>query len=165
MPSLPRILLLSLPLSSLPLVDAMALSPACEAFVAASEKSASQPARHAITEMHEGVIGEAISIDGKSYLKADRGWRALTIDLLAKEREMNAQMRRGELALESCENLGAQSVDGVTTTAIRYRLAIPGAYAASSTAHIRADGLVEAVSSEDGTLVHFRYEDIRAPLP
>ena len=142
---------------------ALATSADCEVFLAAVEKSAAQPARHGVTQIDDGVIAEAISVGGKSWIKADREWRALGFDLLAKERELNAQMRSGDLPLEACEALGVQTIDGVATTAIRYRIAIPGAGPSTAVAHIRADGLVEAVASDDGSVVHYRYEHVAAP--
>jgi hypothetical protein len=160
-PTSTRLLSFALFVSALPPSHA---APAdCEIFLDAAEKSATQAARHAITEMHAGVVAESISVDGRSWIKTDRVWRAVAFDLLAKERELNARMRSGELPLEGCESLGAQTLDGVTTTAVRYRIALPGAGPATATAHIRADGLVEAVSAEDGSLVQFRYEDVQPP--
>jgi hypothetical protein len=144
-------------------VDALAFSADCETFLAAAEKSAAQPARHSIAELGAGLLAESITIDGTSYIKADRGWNRIGIDMLAKERELNAQMRSGELVLEACEVLGPQTVDGVVSTAIRYRVAIPGADPATATVHVRGDGLVHAVSTGDGTWVRYRYEDVVAP--
>ena len=143
--------------------DAYGFSAACETFLTAAEKSAAQPARHAQVDLGAGMLAESISVEGKSYIRADHGWRAVGLDMLAKERELNADMRSGKLGLDACEVLGPQIVDGIATTAIRYRVAIPGTEPATATVHVRADGLVHAVSSEDGTWVRYRYDDVVAP--
>lgn len=141
---------------------ALAFDKSCETFVAAAEKSAQQRARHAVSDLGEGLRSEMITVDGKSYLKADRGWQAMPVDLLATERKLNAEMRSGKVPVTDCKTLGQETVDGIATTVVAYTVVMPGAPAATAKAYIGKDGLIHALSG-DGVKNRYRYTGVSAP--
>ncbi|MBA4286848.1 MAG: hypothetical protein C0434_15090 [Xanthomonadaceae bacterium] len=141
---------------------ARALDAACEAFVAAAEKGVEQPSRHSVSEMTQGQRLESIVVDGKSYSAIGGKWRAMGIDLKAAERKLNAEIRSGVIKLDQCQRLGSETVDGLATTAIRYRMTMPGAPAATATAYIGKDGLIHALAADD-LKVRYRYSGVSAP--
>ena len=140
----------------------LALDASCEAFVAAAEKSVQRDSRHAVSDLGGGLRTEVIVIGGKSYLKADRGWRMMPMDLLDHERKLNAEMRSGKMPVRDCQRLGSETVDGIATTIVRYTIAMPGAPVATAKAFIGADGLIHALSADD-TKVRYRYTGVTAP--
>ncbi|MCX7072389.1 MAG: hypothetical protein NTW01_15530 [Gammaproteobacteria bacterium] len=141
---------------------ARALDAACETFLRAAEKGVEQPSRHSVSEMKGGLRFESITVDGKSYSATGGKWAAMASDLKAAERKINAEIRQGGIKLDQCQVLGSETVDGIATTAIRYRMTMPGAPAAIATAYIGKDGLVYAQSSDD-VRVRYRYRDVSAP--
>lgn len=142
--------------------SARALDAACEAFVAAAEKGVEQPSRQSISDLSAGQRLESIVVDGQSYSAIGGKWRRMGIDLKAAERKLYAQIRNGTIKLDQCQALGSETVDGIATTAVRYRMTMPGAPAAIATAYIGKDGLIHAQSSDD-VRVRYRYRDVRAP--
>lgn len=141
---------------------ATAMDAACEPFIAAAEKSTQQPQRHSVSVLDGDQRIEAIVIDGRAYSAMNGQWRALKLDLLAAERELNAEIRSGRIGLGPCKSLGKETVDGVATSVLLYTLTMPGAPPATGKAYIGADGLVYALSA-DGQKVRYRYSGVSAP--
>ena len=141
---------------------ASALDKACEPVVAAAEKTTAQAARHSVAELDDGTRMEAIVVDGAFYASIGGTWRQMKIDLRAAERKLNAGMRSGEIPLSDCKDLGTQSVDGIATIVIGYRIALFGQPPAASRIHIGEDGLVYAIAA-DSQKVRYRYTGIAAP--
>lgn len=152
-------LLLALTLATPP---ALALDAACEPIVAASERTAAQPARHSIADDGDGTRMEAIVLDGTFYVSVDGSWRRMPVDLRAAERRINAGMRDGSIALSDCRAEGRADVDGVATSVFAYRVALRGQVQDEARLFVGDDGLVHALSSDDHK-VRFRYSGITAP--
>lgn len=141
---------------------ASALDKACEPIVAAAEKTTAQTARHSVAELDDGTRLEAIIVQDDFYTLIDGAWRRMKIDLRAVERQLNAGMRSGEMPLSDCKDLGMQSVDGIMTSVIGYRISLSGQPPAASRVYIGEDGLVYAMAA-DGQKVSYRYTGITAP--
>ncbi len=142
---------------------AHALDPTCEIYLRASEKSATQPARHTITDTG-GMRLEIIVAGGKTYMKMDSKWRrhSNTDTSQAAAKELNAAIRSGKYPMSGCRKLGPQSVDGIATTAYAYTLKIPGIAGGEAKVFIGSDGLVHAQSTSDAKVRH-RYRGVTAP--
>jgi len=143
-------------------VPAHALDAACEPFIAAAEKGLQQPARHSVSELTSGMRMEVIVTGGKFYTMTGGKWRLMKMDLMAAERELNADVRSGKIQLTGCKKLGKESVEGVETAVLAYTLTMPGAKAVSAKAYIGKDGLVYAQTSPD-MKVRYRYTGVTAP--
>ncbi len=152
-------LLLALTLAS---PSALALDAACEPIVAASERTAAQPARHSVAEDGDGTRMEAVVLDGSFYVSVDGTWRRMPTDLRAAERKINAGMRDGSIALSDCRADGRATVDGIQTSVFAYRVALRGQVQDEARLFVGDDGLVHALSSGDHK-VRFRYTGVTAP--
>lgn len=153
---------LALPLLLLTSSTAQALDAACEMFIAAAEKTAQQPARHTLTESTDLRL-EAITVGGASWTRMDGGaWRTMKTDLLAAEKDINAQVRSGAIPLSDCKDLGSESLEGLPTRVIAYSLSMFGMPPAASKAYIGKDGLIHALRADD-TRVRYRYTGVAAP--
>jgi hypothetical protein len=146
--------------------QASALSPACETYLRAAEKSASQPSRHMVTETG-GVRLELISTGGQAYTRFDGGkWQQLKRsgngDPIAMEKKFVAAIRSGEYPISGCRKLGSETLDGTPVTVYAYSLAVPGAPAGETKAYIGADGLVYGQRSSEAVVRH-RYTNVTAP--
>jgi hypothetical protein len=141
---------------------AHALEPACEVYVRAAEKAASQPARHSVTETG-GIKMEIIVVGGRAYSRVGGKWSALKVDVFAAERKLTAAIRAGTYPMSGCRRLGSETVEGVPTTVYAYTLKIPGMPSAGEAkAYIGSDGLVHAQSTADAKVRH-RYRGVAAP--
>lgn len=152
----------ALSLSLLASPAAMALEAACEPFIAAAEKTASQKARHSVSELDDGTRIEAIVVDGRFFTSLGGKWQEMKIDLLAAERRLNAEVRAGKVPVSHCKDLGKETVDGIATRVIGYSIAFQGAAPTPARAYVGNDGLVYALSAE-GQKVRYRYTGISAP--
>ena len=146
--------------------QASALTPACETYLRAAEKSASQSARHVITET-DGVRIELVVVGGSAYTRMGPGpWRQMKTsgkgDPIAMERQLVAAIRAGEYKLSGCRKVGSETIDGKAVSVYAYTLAIPGMPGGEAKAYIGADGLVHGQKS-DGTVVRHRYTGVTAP--
>lgn len=145
---------------------AYALDAACAPFVAAAEKTAAQPARHSVSQLDATTRAEAIIIGGKMYMQFAGKWMKGPPNFVATEKQLNAQMRSGEIKLSECKKLGRESVEGISTTVYSYRMKMPGTTLGSETPakiFIGDDGLVYAQDSGDGAKVRYRYTGVTAP--
>lgn len=143
---------------------AQALDAACETYLAAADKSASQPARHTVTDPGEGPPFEAIVVDGKFFSNLGGTWQPFAGgNLLAAERSLVASIRAGRFPITGCRASTA-TFDGRSTTMVVYRLQLSGAAPAETRAYIGADGLVYGQVSGKTTVRH-RYVGVKAPAP
>ena len=145
---------------------ALAVDAACETYLRAAEKSASQPARHMITES-DGTRLEMISVGGHAYTRIGSGkWTSLSgaaaSNLASAEKKLVAAIRSGEYRISGCRKLAAEKIDGAPMTVYAYTLAIPGMPAGEAKAYIGADGLVHGQRA-DGAVVRHRYRGVTAP--
>lgn len=144
-------------------VHAHAVEPACNRYIDAAEKSASQPARQTVTESG-GTRMEAIAIGGKAWSRIDAGaWTPLPPRMRAVELRMVGDLRSGRLPIGACKVVGADTLDGKPMTVVAYTLTVGGS-ATPTRAWIGRDGLVHALSA-DGVKSRFRYTGVSAPAP
>lgn len=144
--------------------SALAADPKCAPIIAATEKSAAQPARHSTTDLGGNLL-EAIIVDGVMYQKMGGTWRKLKTDFGAAERKTIAQMRSGEISLKDCAQIGTQSFDGRQTTVYQYRAVIPGAQGLGdglAKLYVGADGLIYGLTTDSSTLRQ-RYTNVSVP--
>lgn len=140
---------------------AHALDAACETYLAAAEKSAKQPARHAVTD-GGGMRSEAIVLDGQFYVQMDGKWRHMKIDFTAAELKLVNEVRAGKIAIGDCKVLGSESIEGVPMSVVSYTMSIPGLPAAAAKAYIGKDGLIHAQVAADSK-IRYRYTGVKAP--
>ncbi|MFY2764653.1 hypothetical protein [Arenimonas sp. MALMAid1274] len=145
---------------------AAAVEAACEPYLRAAEKTASQPARHTISEVDGGRM-ELIFVGGKAYSRFDTGkWQvmpdAAANNLMAAEKKLVAAIRSGEYRMSGCRKLPAEKIEGVTMTVYAYTLTLPNSPAGEAKVYIGADGLVHGQRG-DGAVVRHRYRAVSAP--
>lgn len=140
---------------------AHALDAACETYLAAAEKSAKQPARHAVTD-GGGLRSEAIVVDGRFYVQMGGKWRQMNIDFAAAELKIVSDVRAGKIAIGDCKMLGGESIEGVPMSVVSYTMTVPGLPAAAAKAYIGKDGLVHAQLGADSK-IRYRYTGVKAP--
>ncbi len=143
---------------------AQALAPACETYLRAAEKSASQPARHMVTETG-GIKLELVSVDGRVYTRFDGGkWQQAkgNGDPVAMEKQFLAAIRAGKYPMTGCRRVGSEAIEGKPVTVYAYTLSVPGAPAGETLAYIGADGLVHGQKSSEAVVRH-RYTGVTAP--
>ncbi|MBL8269669.1 hypothetical protein [Steroidobacter sp.] len=140
---------------------AHALDATCELYLAAAEKSAKQPARHAVTD-GGGMRSEAVVLDGKFYVQAGGKWRLMKVDFTAIELKLVNDVRAGKIPISDCKVLGSESIEGAPMSVVSYTMKMQGLPAASAKAYIGKDGLVYAQSSEDSK-IRYRYTGVQAP--
>lgn len=142
--------------------SAQALDAACEPFIAAAEKTAQQAARHSVTET-AGMRMEAITVGDQSWTRIDGGaWKAMKTNLLAAEKQINADVRSGAIPLSDCKDLGSEDLEGTPTRVLAYSLSMFGMPPSPSRAYIGKDGLIHALRADD-TRVRYRYTGVNAP--
>lgn len=143
---------------------AFALDAACEQVAAAADKKLAAPAFHdhkALT----GFFQELMAVDGKLYQrstfagKSPEAWTRAAITL-ADIRSAAANHRR---QLVSCTALGNDTVDGVATNVVGFKVKADGATAEGRVWIGKADGLPyrEEAPGLKGRTV---YRNLKAPL-
>jgi hypothetical protein len=143
----------------------LSLDATCEIYLAAAEKSASQPSRHSITEPGDGSSLEMVMINGQHWSRVDGQWERFPGgSLLNAERSMVAAIRSGRYPISSCRKLGNERFEGVATTVIAYTLKMPGSPGAETRAYIGNDGLVYGQVSGPSRVRH-RYANVKPPAP
>jgi len=151
------------PLLTLLAAPAVALDSTCAIYLDAAEKSASQPARHSISEPGDGSTLEAIYIDQRYFTTIDGKWMRMPgANLQQGEKNFVAAIRSGKYAMKACRKIGAERIDGMSTTVIAYVLELPGTPVEETRAYIGTDGLVYRQTSGK-TRVRYRYTGVRAP--
>ncbi len=142
---------------------AQAFDATCELYVKAAEKTAEQPARQSISES-DGIRLEAIIVDGVMYSRDSpkARWRKAHSGFGAIERSMVADIRNGTSKIDNCKKLGSETVEGVATTVVEYRLTIPGSEPGTSKAYIGKDGLIYAQAAGKVRIVN-RYSGVTVP--
>lgn len=144
-------------------LPATALDATCEIYLNAAEKSASQAARHSITEPGDGSRMEAVIVDGKFFANIEGKWRKMPGgSVMAGERSLLAAIRSGRYPITGCRKAGSEMFEGVATTVIAYRLKLPGTPVEETRAYIGNDGLVYGQVSGE-TRVRHRYTGVKAP--
>lgn len=145
-------------------LPAQALEPLCDTYLKAVEKTAAQSARQMVSDLGDGIRTEAIVIDGKMYMKADRAWVKGPPTFTQMEAQLNADLRSGKTKLWGCKKLGRETVDGIATTVYSYEIDMQGLPAPKepTKVYIGDDGLIYALSS-DGAKVRYRYTGVTAP--
>jgi hypothetical protein len=144
---------------------ALSLDATCEIYLNAAEKSASQPARHSITEPGDGTSLEMVMIDGQHWSRVDGRWAKFPGgNLLTAERSMVAAIRSGRYPISNCRKLGSERFEGVATTVIAYTLKMRGTQGDETRAYVGNDGLVYGQVSGN-TRVRHRYTNVKSPLP
>lgn len=142
----------------------LAVEPACEPIVAASEKSSAQPARHAFFNLGDGPRGESVLIDGQLYIQVSERWMKAPAGALEAERKLNADLRNGTIKTWDCQRVGTETVDAVSTTVYSYRQEMPDMPEVDDPikVYIGRDGLVYLI--EIGKMrSKFRYTGVTAP--
>ena len=141
----------------------LALEPACEAILKASEARMQQPAWHSITELVGGMKMEAIKSGGKFYRKVGEGWMNFPVDIDAAERDLIAQIRSGEIKLTQCKKTGSDVVDGVDVTIVSSHTEMQGLPPASGQLSIGEDDGLPYRQTAKGMTVIYKYEGVTAP--
>lgn len=122
--------------------EALALDPACNPMIQASEARMNQPAWHSVTVVNGNFRMEHIKANGAFYKQVSGKWSKSPISFDEAERAMLAQIRNGEIKLTQCVSGGTDTVDGVPVRVFKSRIRMQGAPEEESTLYIgKSDGL------------------------
>lgn len=138
----------------------------CQPIIKASQARIAQPSWHSVTVIHANHSKmEFMKTGGKFYMRSNDGvWKKMSFSLDDTERKFLDQISKGDVPLSQCKNAGEETVEGVTTIAVSYRVELEkGKPSQESTLFIgKADGLPYQQTTNTFK-VTYRYKNIVEP--
>ncbi|MFZ1681556.1 MAG: hypothetical protein WAT70_11105 [Rhizobiaceae bacterium] len=147
------------------LLPAAALADACAPVAAAYAKLGEVPAYRQVIAIAGQEDAETIAVGDTLYIRSGDGRETLPLPPGGRKQIMSQIVGNGQLT--DCAPAGAESIDGVATTAHGYQPPKMGNFPMSrQTVWIGdADGLPRRMATDDGsTSVEISYEGVVAPM-
>lgn len=149
----------------IPLHNAVALDANCEPIMKANEASMKTPTWQKISTLTgKDFKMEIRKIDGQYYMLMGKTWKKQPASFNATVESFDNLVHSGKIKLSNCKEEGSETIEGIDTTVISYRVEMQDGPTANAKVYIgKTDGLPYADASAN-TQSRYSYKGVVAPV-